>query len=129
MNKDRREFLIKSGCAALSMTALATQMRHFGLVSASAQKAEAVPTDYRALVCVFLLGGNDGNNTVVPLHNDATVSSYAAYAALRFPQGLAIPQNTLLPFSVPRMGGLTYGFPPSLGVGSTNNGLYELWNL
>ena len=128
MNKDRREFLIKSGCA-LSMTALATQMRHFGLVSAFAQKAEnAVPTDYRALVCVFLLGGNDGNNTVVPLHNDATISSYAAYAALRFPQGLAIPQNTLLPFSVPRMGGLTYGFPPSLGVGSTNNGLYELWN-
>ena len=67
MKQNRREFLIRSG-GALTMTALATQMRHFGLVSAMAQKSgdetktSAVPNDYRALVCIFLLGGNDGFN-------------------------------------------------------------------
>jgi uncharacterized protein (DUF1501 family) len=128
MKQNRREFLIKSG--ALSMTALATQMRHFGLMSAMAQKTDdkkaALPNDYRALVCIFLLGGNDGNNSVVPLHGDSTLSSYAAYAALRSPQGLSLTQNSLLPFNVPRMGNLNYGLPQTFGVGA-NNGLYELW--
>ena len=63
MKQNRREFLVKSGCA-LTMTALATQMRHFGLMSAIAQETkdsggEMVPSDYRALVCIFLSGGND----------------------------------------------------------------------
>jgi uncharacterized protein (DUF1501 family) len=128
---NRRNFLIKS--TALSMTALATQMRHFGLMSALAQKAgkqtkvSAVPNDYRALVCIFLHGGNDGNNTIVPLHADANLSNYALYSSLRTQQGLAQAQNSLLPFSVPRIGNLTYGFHQTLGVGNTNNGLYELW--
>jgi uncharacterized protein (DUF1501 family) len=130
MKKDRREFLIKTG-SALTMTALATQFRHFGLVSALAQKADEadkplVPNDYRALVCIFLLGGNDGNNTVIPLHNDSGLSNYNLYSKLREPQGLAFPQNVPLPFNVPRMGNLTYGFHPAFGVGM-NNGLYELW--
>ncbi len=132
MKQNRREFLIRSG-GVLTMTALATQMRYFGLVSAMAQKSgdesknsAAVPNDYRALVCIFLLGGNDGNNTVIPLHSDAGLSNYALYSALRSPQGLAFAQNVPLPFSVPRMGNLTYGFHPAFGVGA-NNGLYELW--
>jgi len=37
MKENRREFLKKSGCAALSMTALATQFGHFGLMNAFAQ--------------------------------------------------------------------------------------------
>ncbi len=132
MKENRREFLIKSSCA-LTMTALATQMRHFGLMSAMAQKADEqtktanVPNDYRALVCIFLNGGNDGNNTVIPLHSDSNLSNYALYYSLRNPQGLAFPQNVPLPFSVPRMGNLTYGFHQTFGVGNTNNGLYELW--
>src|SRR5262249_10815217 len=83
MNKDRREFL-RNSCYALSMTALATQMRHFGMMSVQAQTRideqddiVAVSSDYRALVCMFLSGGNDGNNTVIPNHNDATISNYS----------------------------------------------------
>ena len=133
MEQNRREFLIKSGCA-LSMTAMATQMRHFGLMSALAQTTDeanssAVPGDYRALVCIFMSGGNDGNNTVIPNHSDATISNYATYSALRSTQGLALAQNTLLPINVPRIGNLTYGLHPSLGVGATNNGIHELWGL
>jgi len=96
MKENRREFLIKSGCA-LGMTALATQMRHFGLMSAIAQNVSdetqnLVPSDYRALVCVFLSGGNDGNNMVIPNHNDATLSNYTTYFNARNPQSLAVPQ-------------------------------------
>jgi uncharacterized protein (DUF1501 family) len=97
------------------MAALATQIEHFGLMSALAQENnnDAV-TDYRALVCIFLSGGNDGNNTVIPNHSDATISNYAAYNAVRGASSLAIPQASLLPITVPRMGNLTYGLHPNM---------------
>ena len=116
------------------MTALASQARHFGLMTALAQKTgkkslSAVPSDYRALVCIFLSGGNDGNNMIVPNHSDANVSNYAAYFAARSPQGLALAQNALLPIAVPRVGNLTYGLHPAFGTiaGGVNPGLHPLW--
>lgn len=133
MNKDRRDFLAKS-CGALSMVALATQMRHFGVMSAMAQvrrpRSLAVPSDYRALVCIFMQGGNDSNNMVVPNHDSTSVSNYTAYSAARTAQGLAHAQAALLPITVPRMGNLAYGLHPNLGTGVTggiNNGIHELW--
>ena len=134
MKENRREFLKKSGCA-LSMLALATQTRYFGLMSAMAQTANdqtsdsSVPSDYRALVCILLNGGNDGNNMIIPNHSDSTLSSYAVYASSRATQGLAIPQNQLLPVAVPRLNNLTYGFHPGLGPqqNGINNGIHELW--
>ncbi len=119
------------------MLGLATQARHFGLMSAMAQTAGDdadrlfVPSDYRALVCILLAGGNDGNNLIVPNHSDANVSNYSAYASSRAAQGLAVPQNQLLPVAVPRLGNLTYGLHPSLGAvpqqGGINNGIHGLW--
>lgn len=140
MKQSRREFLMKSSCA-LTMTALATQVEHFGLMSALAQKVSpndmqtfdqtaagnAAPSDYRALVCVFMAGGNDGNNTVIPNHNDASVSNYSAYFNARNAQGLAIAQGSLLPISVQKVGGLTYGLHPSLGTGTFSGGIHGLW--
>ncbi len=134
MNQNRREFLKKSGCA-LGMVSLATQVEHFGLMNALAQTVEKnddganVPSDYRALVCIYMQGGNDGNNTVIPNHNDASVSNYSAYFNARNTQGLALAQNTLLPISVPRISNLSYGLNPNLGVvtGGINNGIHELW--
>lgn len=101
------------------MTALATQMRHFGLMNALAQEkadAEGVE-DYRALVCVFLDGGNDGNNSVIPNYDEG----YNQYAAARQQQGLAIARNSLLPFTPPAMGGQVWGFHPSMSE------LHTLW--
>lgn len=115
------------------MAALASQFEHFGLLNTLAQKPRkslgGTPNDYRALVCIYLIGGNDGNNTVIPNHNDATVSNYAAYSSVRSAQGLALAQNTLLPISVPRIGGLAYGLHPSFGTvaGGVNSGLQPLW--
>jgi len=144
MNESRREFLKKSGGCALGMAALATQMHHLGMMTAMAQKTidskrklepDLGGANYRALVCLFWNGGNDGNNLVIPNHNDTTYSSYATYAALRAAQGLAIDQASLLPITVPRTGGLAYGLHPNFGPltqnGTTivNNGIHELWGL
>jgi uncharacterized protein (DUF1501 family) len=130
MKQDRREFLRKSVCG-LSMVSLATQFEHFGLMSALARNtAQTSPNaDYKALVCIFMAGGNDGNNMVIPNHNSTSVSNYAVYSAARSTQGLAIAQNQLLPISVPKIGNLTYGLHPSLGTvtGGINNGIHELW--
>jgi uncharacterized protein (DUF1501 family) len=106
MTLSRREFLLRSGCGALSAAALASGIDRFGLVHAYAQG-----TDYKALVCIFLGGGNDGNNTVVPL--DAT--GYAAYFSVRNPAGLAIAQGSLLPI-MPKSIGTEFGLHPSLAA-------------
>ena len=119
------------------MATLATQVEHFGLMTALAQKTDEaqpdVPSDYRALVCLFMAGGNDGNNTIIPNHSDANLSNYTTYFNARNAAGLALAQSSLLPISVPKMGGLTYGLNPALGPmtqnGNTivNNGIHELW--
>jgi uncharacterized protein (DUF1501 family) len=94
------------------MVAAATQLRHFGTVSVLAQKAvEAIPeVEYKALVCVFLEGGNDSNNVVIPNYTEG----YAQYTAARGSQSLAIPQANLLSVTPPSMGGQVYGLHPSL---------------
>lgn len=134
MKETRRDFLKKTGGCALGMVTLATQMHHLGAMNALAQRAIDATKEggenYKALVLLFWAGGNDGNNMVIPNHNDSQVSNYALYASARSTQGLAIPQNDLLPISVPRLGGLTFGFNPALGpaaTGAINNGIHELY--
>jgi len=70
-------------------------------------RAEAAPTDYKALVCLFLFGGNDSHNLLVPL--DST--QYAAYTAAR--GGIGLPQSQLLPITDPTLGsfGVHYAMP------------------
>lgn len=129
MKESRRDFLKRSGCAIGAVT-LASQIQHFGAMSALAGNAEGSNLDgYKALVLVFLEGGNDGNNTVIPNHSNAHVSTYQNYADSRSSQGLAIPQSALLPITVPRIG-LDYGLHPSLGPGAgPNDGIHPLWAL
>lgn len=138
MKESRRDFIKKSGSCALGMAALATQMHHLGTMTAMAQKAiDSQPeggANYKALVLLYWSGGNDTNNMIVPIHDDSSVSNYAAYAAARGPQGLALPRtggtsDVLLPISVPRINNLMYGMHPALGPvsGGINNGIYELY--
>jgi len=61
----------------------------FGMLNALAQTS----SDYKALVCVFLYGGNDGNNTLIPFDS----AGYQKYSQLRGP--LALPQGSLLQLS------------------------------
>ncbi|MDT9000429.1 DUF1501 domain-containing protein [Paucibacter sp. APW11] len=105
--KNRRQFLGQAGSLAAT-AALAPW--------GSALSAPLAGGDYRALVCVFLYGGNDGNNMVVPL--DA--SGYAAYAKARGNAGsggLALQQSTLAPLN-----GSTLGLHAALAP------LADIWN-
>ena len=83
----RRRFL-GSACAAVGMTSLASTAFDLRRIAAAASG----PGDFRALVCLFLYGGNDGNNTVVPRGAD-----YASYRAAR--GALALPEPSLLPIA------------------------------
>ena len=110
MGTTRRDFLRTSACALGGM-ALASSVDTFGIVHALTPQAA---TDYKALVCIFLNGGNDGNNMLVSLdqYNGPAGSLVEGYANVRSAAGLAIPQASLLPVS-PASGG-SYGFHPNM---------------
>jgi uncharacterized protein (DUF1501 family) len=103
MSWSRRDFLRRSCCTAAAGFAAASFNR-FGLVNALAQ---TTAPDYKALVCVFLFGGNDSNNLVVPLDN----TGYASYKSQR--AVLALPQANLLPINPPSIGS-PFGLHPKL---------------
>jgi uncharacterized protein (DUF1501 family) len=77
-------------------------MGKFGEMNALAQG-----TDYKALVCIFLAGGNDGHNTVIPI--TAGQNNYNLYAQGR--QSLALPVNSL---NTIHDGADTYGLHPNM---------------
>ena len=106
----RRDFLRNSACA-IGGVALASSIDAFSVVHALTPQAA---TDYRALVCVFLNGGNDGNNMLVSLdqYDGPAGSLVEGYSNVRGAAGLAIPKATLLPVS-PVSGG-SYGFHPNM---------------
>lgn len=66
----------------------------------------AAAADYRVVVCVFLMGGNDGNDTLVP--TDAAYNDY-----VRARSSLALPKNSLVPLSGSTLGH-TFGLHPGL---------------
>ncbi|MCA1578724.1 MAG: DUF1501 domain-containing protein [Acidobacteria bacterium] len=107
---NRRDFLRSSACALGSM-ALASSIDTFGVVHALTPQGA---TDYKALVCIFLNGGNDGNNMFVSLdqYNGPAGSPVEGYSNVRAASGLAIAQASLLPVS-PASGG-SYGFHPNM---------------
>jgi len=132
MKKSRRVFLRRSG-VALGGAVLTSSMRSLGLLSALAQsdkqgegggaKPGTVAPDYKALVCIFLFGGNDCNNMVIP---------YDGYANYSLTRGvLAIPQSSLLQISPPSQSGVKYGLHPNLSpevaTPTQMAGLLPLW--
>jgi uncharacterized protein (DUF1501 family) len=100
--RSRREFL-KATLRSVTALGAAGSMAKFGEMNALASGGSG----YQALVCVFLLGGNDGHNTVIPI--TTAQQNYNLYAQNR--GGLALAQGSLLPIS---NGSDTYGLHPSL---------------
>ena len=100
----RREFLKRSCCSLASMGILGS----LGRISTVSALAAPVCSDYKALVCIFLFGGNDANNLIIPV--DAV--GYQNYANARGSQsqgGLALAQNSLL-----ALNGGAYGIHPAM---------------
>ena len=91
MHAGRRQFLNRA--AALSAAAGTPFLGNLLAVGGAAAQSVPPAGDYKALVCVFLAGGNDQSNTVVPV----SASAYAAYQAAR--PSLALPSGQLLPIS------------------------------
>lgn len=110
MAHTRREFLRRSACG-LTAAALAASIRDFGLIGALAKPHEAVAADYKALICIFLSGGNDGNNVVVPYDD---YNAAGGYSAVRNGSQLAIPQSSLLQISPLSQQGRKFGFHPNM---------------
>ncbi len=103
--KNRRRFLRHAG--ALSAGGLVRSLVPMASLGALAQTA---PADYKALVCVFLYGGVDGNNLVVPQDN----AGYSQYAAVRpASSNMALTQAELLPIQ-PANTTSPYGLHPEL---------------
>jgi len=116
-SRSRRDFLRHAACSSLALSTSGALMTQFGLLnSALAQSCGGYSpvSDYKALVCLFLLGGNDSWNMLIP--SDST--RYAAYSTARSggpPAGMAIAQSTLVPVNVVgAAGGETYGLHPNL---------------
>ncbi len=103
---NRRRFLKAATAGGLAYAFGRTPQAAFGATSG----ANADFDDYKALVCVFLFGGNDSFNVLVPRSN----AEYAEYAVSR--QNLAIAQSSLLPLNplVPDPNGAAFGLHPSL---------------
>ncbi|MDB5874855.1 MAG: Tat pathway signal protein [Ramlibacter sp.] len=107
-NASRRAFLRRG--AALSFAAGATPWALS--LAAMGEAAAATATDYKALVCVFLYGGNDYANTLVA-YDQASWDTYNSYRS-----NIALPRSalaaTVLNPAVPPAGGKQYALAPGL---------------
>ncbi len=115
----RRNFFKKTGLL-FGTTVLANAIRELRFLNAAAAQTPGL-TDYKALICVFLNGGNDSNNRIIP----TLPEEWDSYAAIRTPV-LAIPNangspNTALAMTsqngtgtFPASDGRTYGFHPAM---------------
>jgi uncharacterized protein (DUF1501 family) len=102
----RRQFIRQAACAALGTAAMTSAIRDLRFMNSAV--AQSNVSGYKALVCIFLQGGNDSNNLIIP----TIQSQYNNYASIRTPI-LAIPQSAILPVTSMDSDGNTYGLHPS----------------
>lgn len=106
--RTRRSFFRTVGGAALGSAAISSTLRDFRLINSALAQGPGAGgfSDYKALVCIFLNGGNDSNNMIVP----RGAVAHANYAAIR--GNLTIPESTLVPITPDNNDGNEYGFHP-----------------
>jgi len=108
---NRRDFIGQAACAGLGMTGVFSTLGTLRLFNATLS-AQGIPPgdDNKSLVCLFLFGGNDANNLLIPRDN----ASYAKYLSDR--GILALPQENLLPISHSGGDGREFGLHPSMAA-------------
>jgi len=105
--RSRRQFLGEASCAAIGSTSILSTL--LNLTMANHAAAQAGPgTTRKALVCVFLSGGCDTFNVLIPRDSPG---GYDEYAASR--SNLAIPRGQLLPLNFTDSLGRSYGLNPA----------------
>ncbi len=109
-------------------------MDRLNLVNAMVQPA--VASDYRALVCIFLSGGTDGNNMVIPYDNytNPAGGSTNGYDNVRTLSGLAVLKTMLdtTKITPSNTSSVAYAFHPNLSPEAKNagqaKGFMDIWN-
>jgi len=99
----RRHFLKTAAAAGVAGAAWNPWLQ----MQAMAQSASAGATDYKAMVCLFLYGGNDGNNLLLPYEQ----ADYKLYTKAR--ANLALDRNAVLPITPSNTGGKRYALHPA----------------
>jgi len=109
----RRQFIRRATCAAIGTVGMSSALRDLRLMNAAV--AQSSISDYKALVCIFLAGGNDSNNLIIP----TLTQEYNNYASIRTPY-LAVARGSLLNLKKPGTSidyvdpvGHTFGFHPA----------------
>ncbi|MDP4611259.1 MAG: DUF1501 domain-containing protein [Opitutales bacterium] len=107
----RREFLRAGTCGAMTIGPLVNTIAQLSLVNSAAASVlggGTIGTDYKALVCVFLRGGCDTNNVLIPVGSNPLAAAYASdRGAVAIPNGVAHPnynpagEDDTLPITVP----------------------------
>lgn len=100
----RRAFLKKAALASLGGSSLFTLTSSLSHVHAQVGQVN----DYKSLVCIFLLGGNDAFNMVVP----RSINEYNTYAATRL--SLALNREELLTIIPTTSTAADYGLHPNM---------------
>jgi uncharacterized protein (DUF1501 family) len=106
MSAITRRTLLRLGVQSLGVLGAGTCLGRLSRLYAAVPSAP----DYKALVCIFMLGGNDGNNLLVPVKTE--VQSYDDYSRVRGTT-LGLPQSVLGLIATAN-GKETYGFHPQL---------------
>ncbi|MGJ8723587.1 MAG: DUF1501 domain-containing protein [Roseibacillus sp.] len=117
MNSSRRQFLRQAPCAALGSVTALNLLANLRFARSAAADGLPAGSPPKSLVVLFLHGGQDSFNQLVP-----TGSRYSHYAAAR--TSLAIPEEELLPLDQLADGdGQSYGLHPNIpGIAELFNG-------
>jgi len=122
MKKTRRDFIRDTACG-LTAAAMVSSLDQFGLVNAMVQDPD-VASDYKALVCIFLSGGTDCNNMVIPYddYTNLTGGTTNGYDNVRTGSGLAVPKSMLANTRIvpSNTSGVAYAFHPNLSPEKNN---------
>jgi uncharacterized protein (DUF1501 family) len=135
MSDSRRKFLKTSVCG-LTGAAMLASLDKFNLVNAMVQEQTNTATDYKALVCIFLNGGSDGNNMVIPYddYSNPVGGTTSGYDNVRTSSGLAVPKSALANTRITpaNSSGVSYALHPNLSpefgsVAGQAKGLMDIW--
>lgn len=107
MMRTRRQFLGEVSCAGIGSTSILSTLLNLTMANHAAAQA-GLPGQRKALVCLFLSGGCDTFNVLIPR---SPASAYNEYAASR--SNLAIPQSKLIPLNFTDAQGRSYGLNPA----------------
>lgn len=113
----RRRFIQEANCAAVGTISLFSSLLSLRLTAGAVSATSAFP-DYKALVCLFLNGGNDSFNMLVPRQTDAHREYVTArgglYTEAADDGGIALPVGDLLPIESARQPYAEFGIHPDL---------------